>query len=57
MTYDNEGSNGFTLEFTGADIVSVTPDRSDATTEEIKQVKVEVYTESMTFAYPAMDVV
>jgi phage tail-like protein len=57
VTYDNEGSNGFTLEFTGADIVSVTPDRSDATTEEIKQVKVEVYTESMKFTYPAMEVV
>lgn len=38
------------LTFLGADIVGVTPDRMDATSEEIKMVKVEMYTESMTFA-------
>lgn len=57
VTYDNEGSNGFTVEFTGADIVSVTPDKSDASSEDIKQVKVEVYTETMNFTYQAMEVV
>jgi phage tail-like protein len=50
-TFDNELEPIFTLEFFGADIVSVTPDRSDATSEEIKLVKVELYTEKMTFSY------
>jgi phage tail-like protein len=56
-TYDNDGRNLFTLNFGGADILSVSPDRSDASSEEIKQVKVEMYTESMSFEYAAMDVV
>jgi len=42
-----------TLSFNGANIVSVTPDRSDATTEEIKMVKVELYTEGMTLEFKA----
>lgn len=41
----------FTLEFEGADIFNVQPDKLDAGSEEIKQVKVELYTESMTFKY------
>jgi phage tail-like protein len=49
--YDNELQTIFTLEFFGADIISVTPDRSDATSEELKLVKVEVYTEKMKFTY------
>lgn len=49
--YDNENKTLFTVEFFGADIVSVTPDRSDASSEEIKQVKVELYTERMSFSY------
>ena len=44
----------FTLEFFGGDIVSVTPDKSDADSNEAKLVKVEMYTERMTFNYPAM---
>jgi phage tail-like protein len=51
--YDNELKTIFHLEFFGADIVSVTPDKSDATSEELKLVKVELYTESMTFKYGA----
>lgn len=54
-TYDNEMHPLFNLYFYGADIVSVTPDRSDSTSEEIKQVKVELYTERMTFDYPVME--
>jgi phage tail-like protein len=51
QTFDNERRALFTLEFFGADVVSVTPDRSDSSSEEIKQVKVEIYTEKMTFNY------
>lgn len=50
-TYDNDQTTLCTLEFFGADVISVTPDRSDSTSEEIKQVKVELYTESMKFTY------
>jgi len=49
--FDNSEKTLFTLEFFGADILSVTPDRSDAGSEEIKQVKVEIYTERMQFNY------
>ena len=34
-----------------ADILNIQPDKSDATTEEIKQVKVDLYVESMSFKY------
>jgi phage tail-like protein len=50
-TFDNADKTLFTLEFFGADIVAVTPDRSEATSEEIKLVKVELYTEKMSFKY------
>jgi phage tail-like protein len=50
-TYDNERATAFTLEFMNADIVNVQPDKSDATSEEIKQVKVDLYVESMKFQY------
>ncbi len=48
---DNEKKPLATLSFGGADIVSITPDRSDASTEEFKTVKVELYTEVMSFVY------
>ncbi|HTR49801.1 MAG TPA: phage tail protein [Kofleriaceae bacterium] len=48
---DNSMAEVFQLEFSQANIFSVTPDRSDSTSEEIKQVKVEVYTEIMKFKY------
>jgi hypothetical protein len=41
----------FELTFTGADIVSVTPDKLDSGSEDIKQVKIELYTEKMAFKY------
>lgn len=50
-TLDHERNALATIEFFGADIVSITPERSDSTTEEIKLVKVELYTEKMTFTY------
>ncbi len=55
QTYDNEMRRLFTLSFDGADIVSVTPDKADATSEDIKQTKIELYTEKMTFDYPVME--
>lgn len=47
---DAQGGKLCELTFLGADIVSVTPDRMDSSTEEIKMVKIEIHTESMTFA-------
>jgi phage tail-like protein len=48
-TYDNEQQTVFTLEFFGADILNIQPDKADASTEEIKQVKIDMYVEKMTF--------
>ena len=48
---DAQGNTLAELAFRNSDIVGVTPDRSDATTEEIKQVKVEIYSEMMGFSY------
>jgi phage tail-like protein len=53
--YDNELRPIFWLEFLGCDIVSVTPDKADATSEDVKMVKVEMYTEKMAFTYPVME--
>ncbi len=49
--YNNELKTIFTIDFYGADVISVTPDRSDATSEELKLVKVELFTENMKFTY------
>lgn len=54
QTFDNEMGDLFTLQFSGAEIVSVTPDKSDSTSEEIKMVKIELFTEKMDFAYTAV---
>lgn len=51
VTFDNGKTETFTLEFFETEILSVTPDKSDSTTEEIKQVKFELFTERMTFKY------
>jgi hypothetical protein len=56
-TFDNQGADLFTLTFAGADIVGVAPDRSDSSTEEIKQVKIEIYTERMRFDYAPITLV
>ncbi|MEO8841890.1 MAG: phage tail protein [Kofleriaceae bacterium] len=47
--FDHELRTLCTVKFYGADVLSVTPDKSDATSEEIKMVKVEIYTERMEF--------
>ena len=39
------------VAFTNADIANVQPDKADATSEEIKQVKVDLYVEAMSFTY------
>ena len=56
QTYTQDGKPLVTLEFFDAEIVAVTPDKSDAGSEEVKLVKVELYTERMRFTYPAMEV-
>lgn len=56
QTFDNDNRDLFTLSFTGADILNVQPDKSDAQSEEIKQVKIDLYTEKMKFEYLAMQV-
>ncbi len=54
-TYDQQHRELFTLQFTGCEIVSVTPEKSDASTDEIKLVKVEIHTEAMEFNYSSLD--
>ena len=56
QTYDTGGAPLFTLEYFGAEIINVQPDKSDAGTEEIKQVKIDLFTEKMKFSYAAMEV-
>jgi len=53
QTFDQEKRSLFTLEFFEADILNVQPDKSDASSEEIKQVKIDLFTEKMTFSYAA----
>ncbi len=55
VTYDNAGKNLFTVQFYEAEIIAVTPDKSDAGSEEIKLVKIDLFTEWMTFEYAAME--
>jgi phage tail-like protein len=48
---DNELKSLFTISFAGADITTIQPEKSDSGAEEIKVVKVDLYTESMKFSY------
>lgn len=48
-TYDNEDNILFTVKFSGAEIFNVTHDKSDASSEEIKQCKIEICVEGMEF--------
>lgn len=50
-TFDNANKTKFGLEFFNADIVNITPDKSESTTEEVKQHKVDMYIERMAFKY------
>ena len=54
-TLDNQGRELFRVQYTGADIVGVAPEKSDAQSEEIKLVKVELYTEKMEFEYTGLE--
>ncbi len=50
-TTDNAKTTMFTLELFNCDLVNVQPDKSDATSTEVKQVKIEMYVERMSFTY------
>jgi hypothetical protein len=47
--HDDSKSALFELEFFNADIVAAAPDKADSSTEEIKAVKFELFTERMVF--------
>lgn len=51
--HDNDGNTLVTIDLLGLEIASIGPDKSDATSQEIKQVRVEVATEGMKFHYAA----
>lgn len=51
--FDQDGKTIFGVQFYGAEIFNVAPEKSDASSEDIKLVKVELYTEKMTFSYSA----
>lgn len=53
--YDTERGTLFTLEFYGADICNVAPDKGDSQSEEIKQVKIDLSVEKMKFNYVPND--
>jgi len=46
------GTPIFTVKFSGGEIFGLTHDKSDASSEDIKQVKIEVGIEGMEFEYP-----
>jgi len=53
-TFDNSGpDNGvrFSLDLLNVDILNVQLDKADSSSEEIKQVKVDIYVESIKFSY------
>jgi hypothetical protein len=54
-TYDNENRTLLTIEFKGADIVNIAPEKGDSSTEEVKLAKIEIYTETMQLNYPAAE--
>lgn len=51
QTFDSDRRPLIEVSFAGADLLSVTPDKSDASSEDIKQVKFELFTESLRFSY------
>lgn len=48
---DNQLQPLFTVSLQGVDICNVQPDKSDAGSEDIKQVKIDIFTEKMDFAF------
>ncbi len=57
FTHDNEGAPLFNVQFWGAEIFNVTHDKSDASSEEIKLVKIELCVEKMEFTYEPQDAI
>jgi phage tail-like protein len=51
VALDNQGRELFYITITGCDLFAITPDSSNASSEEIKQVKLDLYTENMSFTY------
>jgi phage tail-like protein len=51
VALDNKGRELFYVTFMGADLLGITPDASNSSSEEIKQVKIDMYTEKMDFTY------
>lgn len=49
--YDQDNNALFYLEFYGAEIFNVAPEKSESNSEDIKLVKVELWTERMKFVY------
>ena len=51
--FDNQQKKDvlFTVDFAGADITNIQPEKSDSGSEDIKVVKIDLYTESMKFNY------
>ena len=54
-TYDNQGGKLFTVQFGGGIITNLTHDKSDASSEDVKKVKIEMQTETMSFSYLKFD--
>ncbi len=50
---DNDGNTLCTIDLHGVEIASIGPDKSDASSQEIKQVRVEIAVEAMKFNYAA----
>ncbi len=50
-TFDSGGKDLFEISFEGADISNVQPDKLDAGSDNIKQVKIDIYIEKMSFKY------
>ena len=51
--FDNQQKKDvlFTVDFAGADITNIQPEKSDSGSEDIKSVKIDIYIESMKFNY------
>jgi hypothetical protein len=52
---DAEGMTLMEIAFDGAQVLSVTPDKQDSGSEEIRQVKIELYTEGMELKYMGLE--
>jgi hypothetical protein len=48
---DNSGETLASVAFMNSEILSVAPDRQDSSSEEIRQVKVDLFSELMSFTY------